>query len=466
MAGGKGTRLWPLSRSSAPKQFIQIVDEKTLFQQTLERVADSDIYLAPIVITNQDFRFTVAEQAREVGVNLSAIILEPVARNTAAAIGAAAFFLQHTFGEDAILQLLASDHEIDASKDWSDAIVTARETAASGKIVTFGIAPTEPATGYGYIERGDPLSTDAYKVKRFVEKPQRIAAEEMLDTGRFFWNSGIFMCRAAVLLAELETLAPTVYKAAGTAVANAVVDLDFVRLDEVSFKTSPDISIDYAVMEKTRNAAVVTSTFAWSDLGSWDAVWKFGDKDSNGNVVIGHATVMNTENSLVLSRTSHVAVQGIKDMAVIASEDAIYVGRLDGAQEVGQLVKSLAKARETVDLTKTHPTCYRPWGGYTSLFKGDRFQVKRLFILPGKKLSLQNHFHRAEHWVCVKGAAEVTVGENMTLVRENESVYLPQGQLHRLYNPGKIVLEMIEVQTGSYLGEDDIVRVSDEFGRS
>jgi mannose-1-phosphate guanylyltransferase len=465
MAGGKGTRLWPLSRSSAPKQFIQVVDEKTLFQKTLERVADASAYEAPVVITNQDFRFTVAEQAREVGVDLSAIILEPVARNTAAAIAAATFHLKAQFGDDAILHLLASDHEIDPGKNWSEAIAIARQTAASGKIVTFGIKPTEPATGYGYIEQGEPLNTGAHKVKRFVEKPQPAAAEEMLASGGFFWNSGIFMCRTDLLLSELEAFAPAVHEAAGAAVAKAAVDLDFVRLDEVSFQASPDISIDYAVMEKTSSAAVVTSSFAWSDLGSWDAVWELGEKDDNGNVVIGHATVMNTENSLVLSRASHIAVQGLKDVAVIASEDAVYVGRLDEAQEVGKLVRYLAQSKATSSLTETHPSSYRPWGGYTSLLSGDRFQVKRLFVLPGKKLSLQKHFHRSEHWICVKGTAEVTVGDKVMFVRENESVYIPQGDLHRLYNPGKIMLEMIEVQTGSYLGEDDIVRVSDEFGR-
>lgn len=465
MAGGKGTRLWPLSRSSAPKQFIQVVDEKTLFQETLERVADAAFYEAPVVITNQDFRFTVAEQAREVGVTLSAIILEPVARNTAAAIAAVAFHLKKTFGEDAILQLLASDHEIDAGRDWNDAVATARQTAASGKIVTFGIQPSEPATGYGYIEKGEALASGAFKVKRFVEKPQLAVAEEMLATGRFFWNSGIFMSRVDLLLSELEAFAPAVYEAAAAAVTAAATDLDFVRLDQASFRASPDISIDYAVMEKTENAAVVTSAFSWSDLGSWDAVWKLGDKDTSGNVVIGHATVMNTENSLVLSRASHVAVQGLKDVAVIASEDAVYVGRLDEAQEVGKLVKVLALSKETSRLTETHPTAYRPWGGYTSLLNGDRFQVKRLFVLPGKKLSLQKHFHRSEHWICVKGTAEVTLGDKVMFVSENESVYIPQGDLHRLYNPGKIMLEMIEVQTGSYLGEDDIVRISDEFGR-
>ncbi len=465
MAGGKGTRLWPLSRSSAPKQFIQVVDETSLFQQTLKRVADEAVFEAPVVITNQDFRFNVAEQAREAGVALSAILLEPVARNTAAAIAAAAFYLGSRFGEGALLQLLASDHEIDPGEAWLSAIATARDTAISGKIVTFGITPTEPATGYGYIEQGELLAGGAHAVRRFVEKPSMPVAEEMLASGGFLWNSGIFLSRADLLLSELQAFAPQVCKAAKAAVEKATIDLDFVRLDHDTFKTSPDISIDYAVMEKTVNAAVVASSFAWSDLGSWDAVWKLGRKDDKGNVVIGNATIVNTENSLVLSRASHLAVQGLRDVAVIASEDAVYVGRLDEAQEVGKLVKQLASASATSNLTETHPTCYRPWGGYTSILNGDRFQVKRLFVLPGKKLSLQKHFHRSEHWICVKGTAEVTIGDSVSVIRENQSIYIPQGDLHRLYNPGKIVLEMIEVQTGSYLGEDDIVRVSDEFGR-
>jgi mannose-1-phosphate guanylyltransferase len=465
MAGGKGTRLWPLSRSTAPKQFIQLVDDKSLFQQTLERVADPALYEKPLIVTNQDFRFLVAEQAREIGVELSAILLEPVARNTAAAIAAAALFLKSRFGDEVILQLLASDHEIDVATAYHEAITTARTTAAAGKIVTFGITPTEPATGYGYIERGGTFPAGAHEVKRFVEKPKVELARQMLESGGFFWNSGIFMSRVDVLLSELQAFAPEVYEAAKAAVDRADADLDFVRLHLDSFAKSPDISIDYAVMEKTKNAAVVASSFAWSDLGSWDAVWKTGGKDEQGNVVIGNATVLNTRNSLVLSRSAHLAVQGIEDMAVIASEDAIYVGRLDEAQQVGTLVKQLAGLAKTAGLTTTHPTAYRPWGGYTSLFNGDRFQVKRLFVLPGKKLSLQKHFHRSEHWVCVKGTAEVTIGDTVTFLRENESVYIPQGELHRLHNPGKITLEMIEVQTGSYLGEDDIVRISDEFGR-
>jgi mannose-1-phosphate guanylyltransferase len=465
MAGGKGTRLWPLSRASAPKQFIQFSGDRTLFQATLERVSDPNVYEAPIVITNEDFRFLVAEQAREFGIPLSGVLLEPVARNTAPAIAAAATFATGAFGEDAILQVLASDHEIVADTLYAEAIGAALKTAQAGKLVTFGIKPTEAATGYGYIEIGAPLETGAHAVKRFVEKPDAATAREMLAEGAFLWNSGIFMFPARQVLAELRQFAPAVAEAGALAVKSAKGDLDFVRLDAAAFAKAPDISIDYAVMEKTANAAVVPSSFSWSDMGSWDAVWKLGAQDDAGNVTLGNATVVNTRNSLVMSRTSHLAVQGLEGIAVIASEDAVYVGRLDDSQNVGSLVKQLAAAKGTAPLTKTHPTSYRPWGGYTSVLNGDRFQVKRLFVTPGKKLSLQKHHHRSEHWICVKGTAEVTIGDEIRTVRENESVYIPQGEVHRLANPGKIMLEMIEVQTGSYLGEDDIIRIVDEFGR-
>lgn len=466
MAGGKGTRLWPLSRASAPKQFIQFVGDRTLFQATLTRVSDPNIYEPPVVITNEDFRFLVAEQARELGITLAGTLLEPMARNTAAAVAAAAAFVANSAGEDAILQVLASDHEIVADELYFEAIRIARDTARAGMLVTFGIHPTEPATGYGYIEIGERLPTGAHAVKAFVEKPVLAEAERMLTAGGFSWNSGIFMFTAGQVLSEMERYAPEVAAAARASVEDAVCDLDFIRLDANAFGNSPDISIDYAIMEKTENAAVVPSSFTWSDLGSWDAVWKLGDRDEAGNVVSGNATLLDTKNSLVMSRTSHLAVQGLNNVAVIASEDAIYVGRLEDSQNVGKLVKRLAAAKATAALTETHPTSYRPWGGYTSILNGDRFQVKRLFVLPGKKLSLQKHHHRSEHWICVKGTAEVTIGDEVRNLRENESVYIPQGEVHRLANPGKIMLEMIEVQTGSYLGEDDIIRIVDEFGRS
>ncbi|KQV38583.1 mannose-1-phosphate guanylyltransferase/mannose-6-phosphate isomerase [Rhizobium sp. Root1204] len=465
MAGGKGTRLWPLSRATAPKQFIEFVGDRTLFQATLARVSDPAIYDAPIIITNDDFRFLAAEQARGIGIALSAILLEPIARNTAAAVAAAAAFVAQKFGDDTLILVLASDHDIVADADYTDAILTAQKTAASGKLVTFGITPSEPATGYGYIEIGDKLSTGACTVKRFIEKPAQPAAEKMLSTGGFVWNSGIFMFKAAQVLQELALYAPDVELAAKQAVAQAASDLDFIRLNVDAFATSPDISIDYALMEKTSNAAVVPASFIWSDMGSWDAVWKLGARDAAGNVTSGNATLINTQNSLVMSRHGHLAVQGLEGVAVIASEDAIYVGRLDESQNVGKLVKQLAADKSTASLTETHPTSYRPWGGYTSILNGDRFQVKRLFVTPGKKLSLQKHHHRSEHWICVKGSAEVTIGDQVKTLGENQSVYIPQGEVHRLANPGKILLEVIEVQTGSYLGEDDIIRIVDEFGR-
>ena len=466
MAGGKGTRLWPLSRATAPKQFIQFIGDKTLFQNTLARVSDRELYEAPIVITNEEFRFLVAEQARELAIKLAAVLLEPMARNTAAAVAAAATLAAELFGPDAIIQVLASDHEITADETYFDCIRIARETAADGKLVTFGIKPTEPATGYGYIEIGKALATGAHAVKRFVEKPQRDKAEAMLAAGDYCWNSGMFMFAVTPLLSQLQEYAPAVAKAATEAVAKAGRDLDFTRLDAEAFARSPDISIDYALMEKTPNAAVVPSPFAWSDLGSWDSVWKIGTRDENGNVAAGSTTLVNTRNSLVMTHGVHLAVQGLEDVAVVASEDAVYVGHLKDSQDVGKLVKLLATAKATAKLTETHPTSYRPWGGYTSILNGDRFQVKRIFVLPGKKLSLQKHHHRSEHWIVVKGTAEVTIGETVQMLRENESVYIPLGEVHRLANHGKIVLELIEVQTGSYLGEDDIIRLVDEFGRS
>jgi mannose-1-phosphate guanylyltransferase len=466
MAGGKGTRLWPLSRATAPKQFIQFIGDKTLFQNTLSRVSDPELYEAPIVLTNEEFRFLVAEQARELGITLAAVVLEPMARNTAAAVAAAATVAVDLFGKTAIMHILASDHEIDADTSYFDCVRIARETAAEGKLVTFGITPTEPSSGYGYIELGKALPSGAHVVKRFVEKPALDKAQAMIAAGNFYWNSGMFMFGVTPMLAEMIEFAPDVAKAAGEAVAKATRDLDFIRLDGEAFAKSPDISIDYAIMEKTANAAVVPSPFTWSDLGSWDAVWKIGTPDENGNVSAGSTTLVNTKNSLVMTHGVHLAVQGLQDIAVIASEDAVYVGHMNDSQQVGQLVKLLASQKATAKLTETHPTSYRPWGGYTSIFNGERFQVKRIFVTPGKKLSLQKHHHRSEHWIVVRGTAEVTIGENVQMLRENESVYIPLGEVHRLANPGKIMLELIEVQTGSYLGEDDIIRLVDEFGRS
>ncbi|MBD8555513.1 mannose-1-phosphate guanylyltransferase/mannose-6-phosphate isomerase [Rhizobium sp. CFBP 8762] len=459
MAGGKGTRLWPLSRASAPKQFLSILNDESLFQKTLVRVSDATRYEPAIIVTNAEFRFLVAEQAREAGVPLARIILEPIARNTAAALAAAAAVIIRDFGSDTLMQVLASDHEIDAGSVYFTCIDHAAEAARAGKLVTFGITPTEPATGFGYVERGEPLTDGAYTVKRFVEKPDADRAEEMIATGRFSWNSGMFMVPVQQFMDELREFAPLVYDSAVKAVEKSRHDLDFDRLDEAAFSQSPDISIDFALFEKTANAAVVPSSFAWSDLGSWDAVWKQGDKDPQGNVAIGQTTLNDTQNSLVLSKDIHVAVQGLSDVAVIASDDAVYVGRLSDSQLVGKVVKRLAADKTTATLTTVHRTAYRPWGAQTALLEGDRFELKRLILAPGKKISLQKHYHRAEHWIVVRGTAEITIGGETQLLCENESMFIPQGEQHQLSNPGKMPLEVIEVRTGSYFGEDDIVRV-------
>ena len=466
LAGGQGTRLWPLSRSARPKQFLDLTGDRSLFEQTLKRVSDADRYTAPVVITNADYRFLVAEQALEIGVPLSGVLLEPVARNTAAAIAAAAVFASEKFGGEAVLHILASDHAIDADESYWDAVDTAADAARAGRLVTFGIVPNYPETGYGYIEAGTPLANGVLEVARFVEKPDLKRAEEMVASGKFSWNSGMFMLSVETLIEELKALAPETLAAAKESVENARTDLDFIRLDPEAFAKAPSISIDYAVFEKTKLAAVLPVTFSWSDLGSWDAVWKMAPKDDNENATRGDVTLNNTSRSLVVSEAAHVAIDGLDDIAVIASEDAIFVGKLSEAQKVGAIVKTLKLNKDTAVLTETHRTSYRPWGGYSNVLVGDRFQVKRLFVKPGKRLSLQKHHHRSEHWVVVRGTAEVTLDGKVSMLTENESIYLPLGCTHRLANPGKILLELIEVQTGSYLGEDDIMRIEDEFGRA
>lgn len=464
LAGGKGTRLWPMSRTSRPKQFLPLTGDLSLFQQTLLRLKDPSRYAAPVIITSDTYRFLVAEQALECGVDLAGILLEPVARNTAAAIAAASVYVSQT-NPDAIIHILASDHDINVDDAYRDAIDTARASAMAGQLVTFGITPSAPETGFGYVEAGERQTTGAHKVSRFVEKPDRARAEEMLAKGSFYWNSGMFMFGADVFLAECEALVPEIYEAATASVENAQKDLDFVRLDNESFARSPSISVDYAIFEKTKLAAVVPASIKWSDLGSWDAVWKSGARDKHDNLQRGPVSLSATKGSLVMSEKLHVAVDGLEDVAVIATEDAVFVGRLSAAQNVGAIVKTLGADPTTQALTETHQTSYRPWGGYTSVLVGERFQVKRLFVKPGMRLSLQKHHHRSEHWVVVRGTAEVQIGEKVMMLTENQSVYIPQGELHRLSNSGKILLELVEVQTGSYLGEDDIIRIEDEFGR-
>lgn len=466
LAGGQGTRLWPMSRAARPKQFLTLTGTSSSYQDTLRRVADPSRYAAPIIVTNAEYRFLVGEQAQEAGVPLAAVLLEPVARNTAAAIAAAAFFARQQFGEGAVIHVLPSDHAVETNDNYWSSVDRAAAAARAGRLVTFGITPTTPETGYGYIEAGEDTGTEVRSVARFVEKPDRARAEALLAAGNHYWNSGMFMLEAGTFLGEVHELSPQTWSAAEGAVAAARQDLDFVRLDEAAFASAPNISVDYAIFEKSSQVAIVPVSFGWSDLGSWDAVWKVAGQDEAGNVTNGRATLSDTRNSLVISEKAHVVLDGVEDLAIIASEDAVYVGRLSAAQRVGNVVKALRASPATAALTEIHRTAYRPWGGYSSILEGDRFQVKRLFVKPGRRLSLQRHHHRAEHWIVVRGTAEVTRDGETFMVSENESVYLPLGCEHRLANPGKILLELIEVQTGSYLGEDDIIRIEDEFGRA
>ena len=466
LAGGQGTRLWPLSRSERPKQFLPLLGPSSLYQQTLQRIGDPGRFTAPVILTNANYRFLVAEQAQETGIGPDAILLEPVARNTAAAIAAAAAYARRRYGGDAVLLVLPSDHLVPDEPGYREAVSTAAQMARGGRLVTFGIKPTSPETGYGYIEGGEPEPGGGFKVASFVEKPPRQRAEELVASGRYYWNSGMFAFAADVFLRECQALAPATFAAAREAMAMAERDLDFLRLGEAAYGQAPDTSVDYAIFEKTKLASVLPVDFSWSDLGSWDQVWKASPRDPSGNASSGSVTLSDSRGSLVVSETAHVAVEGLDDIAVIASEDAIYVGKLSEAQRVGPMVKTLRRDAATQALTETHRTTYRPWGGYSSVLSGERFQVKRLFVKPGRKLSLQRHFHRSEHWIVVRGIAEVTCDDRITLLNENQSIYLPAGSTHRLANPGRILLELIEVQTGSYLGEDDIVRYDDDFGRA
>lgn len=464
LAGGQGTRLWPLSRAEHPKQFLALNSSLTLFQESLSRIADDALYGAPIIVTHEDYRFLVAEQCRAMGIVPAAILLEPLARNTAAAIAVGAV---QALGQDerAIIQILPSDHAIAMDAGYGDAVLRAAGAARDGLLVTFGVKPTAPETGYGYIAPGPELLPGVASVERFIEKPDLAAAEAMLEAGGTLWNSGMFVFAASVFMDALAQHAPEIAAGARRALAGARSDLDFIRLGADAYAALPAISVDYAVMEHSAQVAVVPVSFSWSDLGSWSAVWGSRPRDAEGNATRGQVRLSDTSNSLVLTEHATVVVDGLEGIGVIATADAVYVAPLARAQQTGALVKALAQDADTAALTRVHKTAYRPWGGYTSLVSGERFQVKRLFVEPGKRLSLQRHHHRAEHWVVVAGSAEVTIEGETRLLGENESVYIPLGAAHRLGNPGKITLELIEVQTGSYLGEDDIIRIADEFGR-
>ncbi len=462
LCGGSGTRLWPLSRDSYPKQFLKLIGEQSLFQNTIKRVsAVTDN--APIVVTNQEHRFLAAGQVQELERDAE-ILLEPVARNTAPAIAAAALRAQQLDGHDALLLVLPADHLIDDTEAFATAIEQGIPTAIDGKLVTFGIVPHKPETGYGYIraDQAEPLG-GAFAVAEFVEKPDIKTAEHYVTSGNYFWNSGMFLFRADRYLQALGEFAPEILENAKAAVANSVKDLDFLRLEEAAFAVCPSDSIDYAVMEKTQDACVVPMDAGWNDVGSWSSLWDVTDGKENGNITHGDVITEDTRDCYIHSDHCLVATVGVKDLVVIGTPDAILVADKSSSQDIKKIVTALKQDGRGESLS--HRKIYRPWGLFDSIDNGERFQVKRITVNPGASLSLQKHHHRAEHWIVVSGTAEVTCDEDVRLLTENQSTYIPLGATHRLRNPGKIPLEIIEIQSGSYLGEDDIVRFSDNYGR-
>jgi len=463
MCGGAGTRLWPISRESMPKQFVPIIEQRSTFQQMLERISDQSLFSRPIVITNNDFRFIAAEQLRESGVSAE-IVLEPARRNSGPAVAAAAALAAQR-DPQAIVLVLAADNIIRKADEFADACRQAAAAAADGRIVTFGIQPSRPATNYGYIRPGRRFNGGGVvmAVDAFVEKPDAATAATYI-TDNYLWNSGNFMFRASVMLAEIERFEPAIAESAKRAVAGLTRDFDFLRLAEDPFTSAPKKSIDYAVMERTKLAAVVRGDFGWSDVGDWNAVWDVLKHDADGNATDGPVVLQRSRN--VLARSDEAVLTtlvGLEDVVVIATADAVLVAAREKADDVKALVEQLKieNRREAVE----HRRIYRPWGYYQSIDAGTRYQVKRIVVKPGAELSLQKHFHRAEHWVVVRGIAEATINGDVRTIHENESIYVPIGSTHRLANPGKIALELIEVQVGSYLGEDDIVRFDDVYAR-
>lgn len=461
MAGGSGSRLWPLSRKLMPKQFLNICSEQTMMQETVSRLTGLDVS-APLVISNEEHRFIVAEQLREINA-LGTIILEPVGRNTAPAIALAALS-EISKTNDAVLLVLAADHVIGDSEQFRTVIKDSLPLAESGKLVTFGIVPNQPETGYGYIKKGTNHLCNSFDVEKFVEKPNLETAEKYLESGEYLWNSGMFMFKASRYIEELSKYRPDMLDACKKAIEHTKTDLDFIRVDKAEFELCPDDSVDYAVMEKTDSAVVVPLDAAWSDIGSFSAIWDINEKDSENNVHQGDVLSYNSTNNLVIAENKLVATVGLENCIVIETKDAVLVADKNSVQDVKKIVEQIkAKNRPEAD---AHRQVYRPWGHYDSIDVGRRDQVKRITVTPGEKLSIQMHHHRAEHWIVVAGTAKVTNGEKTFLLTENQSTYIPAGVIHALENPGVLPLELIEVQSGSYLGEDDIVRFDDRYGRT
>lgn len=465
LCGGSGARLWPLSRKSYPKQFSNLVGDASLFQHTLTRLQRLDLG-KPVLLTHSDYRFIVAEQAADIGVTDPTIIIEPESRNTAPAILSAALTLEHQ--PDAVMLVMPSDHLIKDNSAFQVAIETGYEAAMAGKIVTFGIKPDRAETGYGYLEVFDKLDFDhthALSLNAFIEKPDQITAHGFLASQKHLWNAGIFMFRVTEILEAFEVLAPKLMMPCRRAVAAGVKDLAFFRLDRKAYKSAENVSIDYAIMELCETLSVVPVDCGWSDMGSWRSVWEKGTPDKNGVVQNGLTTAIECENTLLRSENDGVELVGIglDNIMAIAMGDAVLVADMSQAENVKQAIMKLKnkKAKQA----ETFPRDYRPWGYFETLSLGERFQVKRIVVNPGAALSLQSHVHRAEHWIVVQGSANVTIDDEVKLVSENQSVYIPLGAVHRMENPGKVPLHLIEVQTGSYLGEDDIVRYEDIYAR-
>jgi mannose-1-phosphate guanylyltransferase/mannose-1-phosphate guanylyltransferase/mannose-6-phosphate isomerase len=465
LSGGSGTRLWPVSRALYPKQLLPLMSERGMLQETVLRVGDPELFGPPLIVCNDEHRFIIAEQMRQIGVEPMAILLEPVARNTAAATAAAALYLADR-DADAVMLVMPSDHVIGDGDAFRAAVASAAQAAVDTALVTFGVTAATPETGYGYIRRGAALDSadGCYRVAEFVEKPARAKAARFVAAGDWFWNSGIFLFSARSYVAELERHGPATLAACREALRLGAADLAFFRLDREAFAAAPPVSIDYAVMEHTENAAIVPVEMGWSDIGSWSALWETGPRDARGNVIVGDVEARGVSDSYLRTDGRLLAAIGLTDVVIVVTTDAVLAVARDRVQEVAGLVEALRAGgrNETV----SHPLVYRPWGSYESIDSGGGYQVKRITVNPGAALSLQKHKRRAEHWVVVAGVAHVTRGDETFELRANESTYIPVGTLHRLKNTGGEPLHLIEIQTGDYLGEDDIVRVADDYGRT
>ena len=461
MAGGSGTRLWPLSRSLYPKQFLSLINENSLLQETLKRL-DGLNCLPPVIVSNNEHRFIVAEQLRQFGVDDFQIILEPVGRNTAPAVALAALKSLELHGDHHML-VLAADHAIQDIEAFHAAVLAAEQESVDNKLVTFGIVPTKPETGYGYIKKGEQVKNSVFKVNSFVEKPDLETAKNYLEQKCYLWNSGMFMFKASVYLDELKKFRPDILAACKESLSSASTDLDFIRLNSDVFAECPDESIDYAVMEKTQDCVVIPLDADWSDIGSWTSLWEISEKDEHENVSHGDVINYNSRNNYIYSEGSLISTVGVNNLIIVQTKDALLVAQQDNVQDIKKIVEILKKQKRSEHIS--HREVYRPWGRYDSVERGDRYQVKRITVKPGECLSTQMHHHRAEHWVVVAGTAKVTCGERTFFVTENESTFIPIGTVHTLEHPGKIPLEVIEIQSGVYLGDDDIVRLSDKYGR-